>query len=109
MMLGHDTTIPQDLAYDMPANAKSTPLNEWVWLLKEQLEHAHAFVRIYPGKAIERQKKYHDISLAYEQFKVGDSVFVFFPVKHSEWSPKFTLTGVNRFRFLKKWQPSCIR
>ena len=49
MMLGRETTIPLDLAYDMPTHAKCTPPNEWVWQLQEKLETAHAFVRTYTG------------------------------------------------------------
>lgn len=86
----------------MPTHAKYTPPNEWVWQLQEKLETAHAFVRTHTGKAIERQKQYHDRSLAYEHFDVGDSVYVFFPVKRSEWSPKFTSYWRGPFQILEK-------
>ncbi|KAH3863243.1 hypothetical protein DPMN_026223 [Dreissena polymorpha] len=49
-MLGRETTIPLHLAYNIPTHAKFTPPNEWVWLLQEQLETAHAFVRTYTGR-----------------------------------------------------------
>ena len=79
-MLGHETTCPLDLMYEIPSSIKSLPINEWVWQLQEPVETAHKQVRDNTGAEMLRQKSYHDRSLSYNTFEPGDKVYGFFPV-----------------------------
>ena len=102
LLFGHNTRTPLDLIYKLPPNVKHEPPNSWVWELQERLESAHAYVRETTGLAIERQKKNHDKKLSYEGFNVGDWVFVYFPVKKTGQSHKFTPFWRGPFEVMEK-------
>ncbi|XP_045165454.2 uncharacterized protein LOC123529264 [Mercenaria mercenaria] len=78
-MLGRETTCPLDIMFR--PSIKPIPTHQWVWELRENLESAHTMERQNTGKAMSRQKKNHDQKLSYVVFKVGDKVYVYFPVK----------------------------
>ena len=90
LMFGRNTKTPLDVIYEMPPNVKHEPTNLWVWELQERLESVHKFVREATGSAIARQKKIHDKKLSYENFNVDDRVLVYFPVKKTGQTHKFT-------------------
>ena len=89
-MLGRETANPLDILYEMPDSWKKLPQHEWVWILKERMEKAHAVVRDYSEQSIKRQKQYHDMKMSFEKFKVGDIVYVLFPQKKVGCSSKLT-------------------
>ena len=89
-MLGRETATPLDILYEMPDSWKKLPRHEWVWILKDRMEKAHAVVRDYSEQSIKRQKHYHDMKMSFERFKVGDKVYVFFPQKKVGCSSKLT-------------------
>ena len=102
LMLGRETTIPLDILYEMPVSLKSYDINQWVWELRETLETAHTFVRQNTGTSIQRQKRYHDEKANYEQFKVDDTVYVYFPVKKTGQTSKFSSFWRGPFKIVRK-------
>ena len=65
----------------MPPAIKTIPRNQWVWELQERLESAYRLVREQTGKAMYRQKRYHDRKLSFDKVDEGESVYVLFPVR----------------------------
>lgn len=102
LMLGREVSTPLDLMYELPYQAKVVPRNEWVWILQEKMEEAHKIVRNSVKQAMGRQKIYHDRKLAFEKFKAGDQVFVYFPVRKPGRSSKLTSFWHGPFQILNK-------
>ena len=90
LMFGREVSTPLDLMYELPELIKPIPNNQWVWELRDKIESAHNLVRQNTQQAMHRQKRIRDTRLSYDQFKVGDQVFVFFPVKRIGTSAKLT-------------------
>jgi transposase InsO family protein len=90
LMMGREASTPLDIAFEMPSSWKEVPRNEWVWVLLDRMEHAHALVRRHSEGAILRQKHYHDMKMSYERFKEGEEVYVYFPQRKTGCSPKLT-------------------
>ena len=80
-IFGRETTCPLDIMYEMPQAIKNIPQNIWVWKSQENLEMAHAKVRLNISDNMERQKRNQDESLSFATFKAGDKVYVYFPVR----------------------------
>lgn len=74
LMLGRETTMPLDIAFEMPPSFKQIPVNRWVLELRERLESAHTYIRQTTGESMRRQKKVRDRKQAYEVFKPGENV-----------------------------------
>ena len=89
LMLGREVSTPVDLMYGMSSSVKGIPSNKWALELKERLEEAHKLVRKNTDCSMKRQKKY-DVKNSWEQFDVGQLVYVFLPVKKVGISGKFT-------------------
>ena len=87
LMLGREVSTPLDLAYEMPAAAKSIPQNRWAWVLKENMETAHSLVKEHIAESMARQKTLHDQKLSWQTFSSGDEVYVYFPRYVSGQSP----------------------
>ena len=102
LMIGREVSTPLDLMYGMPNSVKVIPSNEWAWELKERLEEAHKLVRKNTDCSMKRQKKYHDVKNSWEQFDVGQLVYVFFPVKKVGTSGKFTSYWKGPFQVVGK-------
>jgi transposase InsO family protein len=102
LMLGRETSTPLDIAFEMPVAIKNIPQSQWVWQLQEKLEQAHSLVREHTGESIRRQKRYHDSKLSFENFKEGDKVYVYFPVKKVGCSSKFTSFWRGPFEIVEK-------
>ena len=90
LMFGREVSTPLDLVYELPNLSKPIPSNQWVWELRDRIERAHALVRQYTQQAMHRQKRNRDARMSYETFKIGDQVFVHFPVKKVCTSAKLT-------------------
>ena len=90
LMFGREVSTPLDLVYELPNLSKPIPSNQWVWELRDRIERAHALVRQYTQQAMHRQKRNRDARMSYETFKIGDQVFVHFPVKKVGTSAKLT-------------------
>ncbi|MCG8033048.1 MAG: DDE-type integrase/transposase/recombinase, partial [Candidatus Thiodiazotropha taylori] len=102
LMLGREVSTPLDLMYEMPSLIKPIPNNQWVWELQEKIESAHAIVRQYTQQSMHRQKQVHDSRLSFEKFKIGDQVFVYFPVKRVGTSSKLTPFWKGPYRITGK-------
>lgn len=100
LMLGRETATPLDIMYQKPSSIDAIPQSRWAWELKERLEGAHKYVREQTGTEMLRQKKYHDKKLNWENFKIGDLVFVYFPRHKSGLSPKLTSYWHGPFKVL---------
>ena len=103
LMLGRETTTPLDLAFEMPPAIKTIPRNQWVWELQERLESAYRLVREQTGKAMYRQKRYHDRKLSFDKVDEGESVYVLFPVRKAGCSRKWTCFWRGPFKINKKF------
>ena len=88
--------------FDMPCSWKEVPKNDWVWILRDRMEHAHALVRRYAEGAMLRQKHYHDMKMSYERFNRGEDVYVYFPQRKAGCSPKFTSYWRGPFKVVAK-------
>ena len=89
LMFGREVSTPLDLMFEMPSIVKAIPNNQWVWELQDRIESAHATVRKHTQQSMRRQKQLHDSRTSFEKFKVGDQVFVYFPVRPVGTSSKF--------------------
>ena len=90
LMFGREVSTPLDLVYELPNLSKPIPNNQWVWELRDRIERSHALVRQYTQQAMHRQKRNRDSRTSFETFKIGDQVFVHFPVKKVGTSAKLT-------------------
>ena len=90
LLFGREVSTPLDLMYELPELIKPVPNNHWVWELRDKIESAHNLVRQNTQQAMHRQKRLRDTRISYDQFKVGDQVFVYFPVKKIGTSSKLT-------------------
>ena len=90
LMFGREVSTPLDLVYELPNLSKPIPSNQWVWELRDRIERAHTLVRQYTQQAMHRQKRNRDSRMSFETFKIGDQVFVHFPVKKVGTSAKLT-------------------
>ena len=90
LMFGREVSTPLDIMYEMPQAQKEIPTNKWAWKMKERMESAHSIVRRNTETAMRRQKRYHDLKLSWQKFEKDDEVYVYFPVRKSGRSPKFT-------------------
>lgn len=98
LMFGREVSTPVDLMFEMPRSIKNTPTHQWAWKMKERIETAHSVVRENTGAAMKRQKRYHDRKLSWEKFEKDDDVYIFFPVRKSGHSAKFTSFWRGPFR-----------
>ena len=102
LMLGREVSTPLDIMYEMPMAMKRIPTNKWVWELQEKMEDAHKLVRRHVRSEMVRQKRYHDEKLSWEEFKEGDSVYIYFPTKKLGHSPKFTSHWRGPYNILRR-------
>lgn len=102
LMLGREVATPLDIMYDMPSSWKEVHRSEWVWIMQDRMERAHAFVRRHAEGAMFRQKHYHDMKISYEKFKEGENVYVYFPQRKVGCSPKCTSYLRGPFKILTK-------
>ena len=54
--------------YQMPSGLDHVSQNRWAWELKEKLQEAHSAVREHAYGEMQRQKRYHDAKLNWENF-----------------------------------------
>ena len=66
------------------------------------MEDAHKLVRRHVRSEMVRQKRYHDEKLSWEEFKEGDSVYIYFPTKKLGHSPKFTSHWRGPYNILRR-------
>lgn len=45
LLRGREATTPLDLMFEMPTEMKDIPAHQWVLVLRERLENAHAVLR----------------------------------------------------------------
>jgi hypothetical protein len=90
LMLGREVRTPLDIAFEMPPAIKETPVQQWVWELKEKLELAHSFVRENAIGSMVRQKSLYDSKLNWQTFEKGNESYVYFPRHAIGKSPKLT-------------------
>ena len=102
LMFGRETATPLDIQYEMPSAIMRIPHNKWIWELQERMEEAHNILRRYVGTEMVRQKKCHDQKLSWEEFREGDSVYVYFPTKKVGLSKKFVSFWRGPYKVLKK-------
>ncbi|KAH3699593.1 hypothetical protein DPMN_074551 [Dreissena polymorpha] len=63
------------------------------------------YINVYEhilGMQFNEKRKYHDRALSYETFQSGDRVYVYFPIRNREGSPKFTSYWRGPYRVLEK-------
>ena len=102
LMLGREVSTPLDIMYEMPPSVKHIPQHKWVWELKERMENAHTLVRQNTQNSMMRQKRYHDLKLFWQSFEPGEEVYVYFPVRKSGCSAKFTSFWRGPFKVIRK-------
>ncbi|CAC5396944.1 Transposon Ty3-I Gag-Pol polyprotein,Transposon Ty3-G Gag-Pol polyprotein [Mytilus coruscus] len=89
-VITREVSTPLGIMYEMSQAQKEVPTNKWAWKMKERMESAHSIVRTNTETAMRRQKRYHDLKLSWQKFEKDDEVYVYFPVRKSGRSPKFT-------------------
>ena len=102
LMIGREATTPLDIMYEMPSSFKQVPKHDWVWVMKDRMERAHALVRRHAEGAMLRQKHYHDKTLNWGKFTENDEVYVYFPRRKQGQSPKFTSYWRGPYKVIRK-------
>lgn len=102
IMLGQEVATHLDIVYEIPSSKKRIAQNRWVWKLQEGLEEAQTIVRKLMNDNISRQKWYHDRKLSWKSFNKGDKVYVYFPRRITETSPKFFFHWQGNFVVIEK-------
>ena len=70
--------------------------------MQDRLKSVHTFVREHTDMSVQRQKKVYDKRLAFENFNVGDNVYVLFPVKKTGQSIKFVFFWRGPYKVVEK-------
>ena len=86
----------------LPFHMQKVKGKESVWIERERKKRSNASVRRRVKGAELRQKHYHDMKMSYEQFKVGDRVYVYFPQGKTGYSPKLTSYWRGPFQVMSK-------
>ncbi|MCG8032936.1 MAG: DDE-type integrase/transposase/recombinase, partial [Candidatus Thiodiazotropha taylori] len=102
LMLGREVTVPLDIQFANPHNAKEIQ-TEFVSNLQFRMEQAHEMAREHIQTEMRRQKRYHDNKLFWEKFSVGDEVYIFSLRKHTGRSPKFTYYWHGPYEIIEKY------
>ena len=102
MMLGRDVTVPLDIQFANPQNAKEFQ-TEFVSNLQSRMEQAHEMAREHIQTEMRRQKRYHDNKLFWEKYSYGDEVYIFSLRKYTGRSPKFTCYWHGPYEVVEKY------
>ena len=88
LMLGREVKTPLEVTLGLRANPLPRSHEEYVVNLQEQLSEAYELAREYIGKSAERQKRDHDVRVAYNSFECGDLVYCLDTTRKKGLSPK---------------------
>ena len=80
LMLNKETNLPIDLMIGRPPETPSCPVQYVEWV-REASEHAFAFVQYHLQQSSHRQKTLYDRKSGNPKFKVGNSVWRYYPPK----------------------------
>jgi len=121
LMLGREVYAPVDIVYSCPQNPASSNYDGYAEELEERLNRAYSFVRNHLKRAAERNKKYYDLRVRPQRYKVGDCVYCYQSRRtqgqHDKWCRKFrgpflviqALGPVNLvLQRSKKVKPFCV-
>ena len=121
LMLGREVYAPVDIVYSCPQNPASSNYDGYAEELEERLNRAYSFVRNHLKRAAERNKKYYDLRVRPQRYKVGDWVYCYqsrrTQGRHDKWCRKFrgpflviqALGPVNLvLQRSKKVKPFCV-
>lgn len=109
MMLGNEIRRPIDLTIGGLDLVKlsaggfscSTP-HEYVEKMKREMDKSHALARKHLKKSAERQKKNHDRTALERNFREGQNVLLFHPLKKKGLNPKLQKNWKGPFPILTK-------
>lgn len=121
LMLSREVHAPVDVVYGCPQTPAPTTYDDYADELEERLKRAYSFVRNHLRRAAERNKKYYDLRVRPQKYKVGDWVYCYQPRKiqgrQEKWRRKFSgpflvtrvLGPVNLLlQRSKKAKPFCV-
>ena len=94
LMLGRDVRAPVDIVYGSPESVQPNSYDDYADELHQRLLHAYSFVREHLQEAARRSKRYYDLRVRQQRYKIGDWVYYYNPRKYvgrqEKWSRKFT-------------------
>ena len=88
LMFGRETFMPIDLMVGLPPSMETPDEQEYVTILRDHLEKAHAIARQNTKFSAIRQKKLYDTSVKEQSFKAGDYVWLYTPIRKKGFSAK---------------------
>ena len=93
-MLGREVRAPIDIVYGTPAEQAPATFDNYASELEDRLRRAYCLVRENLKVAAERSKKYYDLRVKSQQYRVGDWVYYFNPRRRAgrqdKWCRKFS-------------------
>ena len=88
LMFGRETFLPIDLMVGLPPSMETPDEQEYVTILRDHLEKAHAIARQNTKFSAIRQKKLYDTNVKEQSFKAGDYVWLYTPIRKKGFSAK---------------------
>ena len=88
MMLGREIHIPAEVMFGQHTHEANTIYGDFVWKLKEQVQHAHDVTKKNMNNSAKRQKALYDARIHANQYEVGDSVWLETDISQLDITPK---------------------
>ena len=79
--LGREVRAPVDVVYGMPEKVVSVNYDDYAEEMEDRMRTAYTFVRQNLQRAAERSKRYYDLRVRPQIYKVGDWVYCYNPRK----------------------------
>jgi len=121
LMLGREVHAPVDIVYSCQQNQSPANYDDYAEELEDRLKRAYSFVRNHLKRAAERNKRYYDLRVRPQRYKVGDWVYCYqsrrVQGRQDKWCRKFrgpflvvrVLGPVNLLlQRSKKAKPFCV-
>jgi len=81
LLLGKEVRAPVDVVYGMPEKVVSVNYDDYAEEMEDRMRTAYTFVRQNLQRAAERSKRYYDLRVRPQKYKIGDWVYYYNPRK----------------------------
>ena len=81
LLLGREVRAPVDVVYGMPEKVVSVNYDDYAEEMEDRMRTAYTFVRQNLQRAAERSKRYYDLRVRPQKYKIGDWVYYYNPRK----------------------------
>jgi len=111
LFLGHEVRMPIDLVMGLPTEECGEGMNTHDYLVKLHQNATEAFqlARKHLRASAERRKRYYDVRVKSEKFKVGDWVFYHYPRRCQSRSAKWQKSYIGPYLVVRRIEPTnCV-